>query len=97
MRQPQYLTNNPRYNTGVICYTSIYMAKQKKKRDKAYKGSGAAIVRPSVTRVSAVHRNPVHQWWIERKRVVKPILITVGVVIFIAVLIFEIIRLATSL
>ena len=73
------------------------MAKQKKKRDKAYKGSGAAIVRPSVTRVSAVHRNPVHQWWVDRKRIAKPILIAVGVAIFVVVLIFEIIRLATSL
>ena len=73
------------------------MVKTKKKRDKAYKGSGAAIVRPSVTRVSAVHRNRPHQWWVDHKRIAKPVLIAVGVVIFVVVLLFEIIRLATSI
>lgn len=73
------------------------MAKQKKKRDKAYKGSGAATTRPSVTRLSAVNRNPAHQWWVDHKRIAKPALIAVGVVIVIVVIIGEIIRLATGL
>jgi len=73
------------------------MAKQKKKRDKVYKGSGAAIVRPSVTKVTAVKRNPVHQWWVDNKRIAKPALIAAGVVAVVVILIFEIIRLATSL
>lgn len=70
--------------------------KNKKKRDKAYKGSGAAVVRPSVTRVSAVHRNPPHQWWVDHKRIAKPVLIAVGVIAFVVILIFELIRLAAS-
>lgn len=73
------------------------MAKQKKKRDKAYKGADAASVRPSVTRVSAVHRNPAHQWWVDHKRIAKPVLIAAGVLAIVVVLIFEIIRLATGL
>ena len=73
------------------------MAKTKKKRDKAYKGSGAAIVRPSVTRVSAVRRSPPHQWWVDHKRIAKPVLIATGVILFIVVMIFEIIRLSTGL
>ena len=56
------------------------MAKQKKKRDKSYKGSNAAVARPSVTRISAVHRNPAHQWWFDHKRVAKPVLIATGVI-----------------
>ena len=70
-------------------------SKQKKKRDKAYKGADAALVRPSVTRVSAVHRNPVHQWWVDHKRVARPVLIATGIVAVIVLLLIEIIRLAT--
>ncbi len=73
------------------------MAKSKKKRDKAYKGADAANVRPSVTRVNAVHRNVVHQWWVDHKRIAKPALIAAGVVLVIIVLIFEIIRLSNGL
>lgn len=73
------------------------MAKQKKKRDKSYKGSGAAVVRPSVTRVSAVKRNRAHQWWVDNKRIAKPVLIAAGVLAVVILLIFEIIRLATGL
>lgn len=71
--------------------------KQKKKRDKVYKGADAATVRPSVVRVSAVHRNKPHQWWIDNKRIAKPVLIAAGVLLIVVVLIFEIIRLATGL
>jgi hypothetical protein len=73
------------------------VAKQKKKRDKAYKGSGAAAVKPSVTRVSAVNRNKPHQWWVDHKKIAKPVLIAAGVLLVVVVLIFEVIRLATGL
>lgn len=69
------------------------MAKQKKKRDKAYKGSGAAANRPSVTRLSAVNRNRAHQWWVDNKRIAKPVLITAGVALIVIILLVEIIRL----
>lgn len=58
----------------------------KKKRNKQYKGSVAAI-RPSVTKVSAVKRNPAHQWWVDHKRIAKPVLITSGIVVAVIVVI----------
>jgi hypothetical protein len=69
------------------------MAKQRKKRTKKYTGADAAMTRPSVTRVQAVSRSRIGQWWHDRKRVVKPILIATAVVLVIAWLIFELIRL----
>lgn len=71
------------------------MTKVKKKRTKKYSGADAAMTRPSVTRVTAVHRNKLQLWWLDRKRVMKPALITGAVVLAIAWLIFELIR-ATS-
>lgn len=68
------------------------MAKQKKKRNKAYTGSDAAITRPTITRIEAVNRNKVSQWWFEKKRIAKPALIASGVVILIVWLIFELFR-----
>lgn len=68
------------------------MAKQKKKRNKAYSGADAAITRPVITRIEAVNRNKVSQWWFDRKRVLKPVLITSLVVLFVVWLIFELIR-----
>lgn len=68
------------------------MSKQKKKRNKRYQGAEAAKVRPTVTRVKAVNRNRLSQWWFERKRIAKPILITAAVVIALAILLFEILR-----
>lgn len=67
------------------------MAKQKKKRNKAYKGS--VTERPTITRVAAVHRSRPHQWWVDHKRVVRPILIGTGVVVLIIVIVTELIRL----
>ncbi|RYX79127.1 hypothetical protein EON76_00125 [bacterium] len=72
------------------------MAKQKKKRDKSYKGSNAAMARPSVTRISAVHRNPVNQWWFDHKRVAKPVLIAVAVVAVIVICVIQLVQLATG-
>ena len=69
------------------------MGKNKKKRDKAYKGSGAATVRPAVTRIEAVNRNRASQWWVDHKRIAKPAGIASGVVVVIVVLIAEAIRL----
>lgn len=68
------------------------MAKQKKKRNKAYTGADAAVTRPTITRIEAVNRNKVSQWWFEKKRVAKPALIAAGVVFVIGWLIYELIR-----
>lgn len=71
------------------------MAKNKKKRNKAYTGIDAAIKRPVITKVSAVNRSKLGQWWFERKKFIKPIAITSAIIIFIIILIFQIIRLAS--
>ena len=72
------------------------MAKQKKKRNKVYSGEGAKAAQPTVTRISAVHRNPVQQWWFEKKRIAKPAIIAVIVAIVVIWLLFELIRAITS-
>lgn len=60
----------------------------KKKRNKPYRGAGAATTKPSVTRVTAVNRNPVHQWWVDHQRVAKPVAIAggIGAVIIVSVI-----------
>lgn len=68
------------------------MAKQKKKRNKVYTGQGAAITRPTVTRVNAVKRNRLMQWWLDNKRVAKPVAITVAVAIVVVWLLVELVR-----
>jgi hypothetical protein len=71
------------------------MAKQKKKRNKQYTGVDAAVTRPSVTRISAVHRSPVKQWWFDNKRIARPVLIGVGVVLILVAVIVQIVSLAS--
>jgi len=72
------------------------MSKHKKKRNKIYTGEDAAITRPVITRVSAVNRSQIGQWWFDRKKTLKPVLITAGVVIFLILMIIEIIRIANG-
>jgi hypothetical protein len=70
--------------------------KQKKKRNKPYRGVDAAIDRPILTRISAANRNSVGQWWFEKKRIAKPIIIATAVVGIIVWLIVELIRISTN-
>jgi hypothetical protein len=70
--------------------------KQKKKRNKQYRGADAAMGRPTVTRISAANRSRLGQWWFERKRVLRPILIGVAIAIVIVWLIIELIRITTA-
>lgn len=72
------------------------MAKQKKKRTKKYTGQDAATARPTITRVTAVRRNKLQLWWLDRKRVLKPTLITAAVIAVVVLLIIEIIRLGSG-
>lgn len=72
------------------------MAKQKKKRTKKYSGSDAAMTRPTITRVEAVQRSKVGQWWHDRRRTLKPILIAGVVVLIIVWLIVELVRIITG-
>lgn len=72
------------------------MAKQKKKRNKVYTGADAKITRPSVTRVTAVKRNRAQQWWLDNKRIAKPVLIAAGIAIVVVWLVIELIRIASG-
>ncbi len=72
------------------------MAKQKKKRTKKYSGSDAAMSRPSITRVQAVSRSRIGQWWYDRKKVIRPAIITGAVVLVIIWLLIELIRVISN-
>lgn len=68
------------------------MAKQKKKRNKSYTGSGARVAKPQVTKVTAVKRNKLQLWWLERKRIIRPVAIAVIVIVAVIWLLSELIR-----
>ncbi|MFZ2126170.1 MAG: hypothetical protein WAV04_01535 [Candidatus Microsaccharimonas sp.] len=70
--------------------------KQKKKRNKVYQGADAAIVRPTVTKITAVNRSRIGQWWFDHKRIARPVLITTAIVAVVLILIFELIRIANA-
>lgn len=71
--------------------------KQRKKRNKVYTGVDAALSRPIVTKISAVNRNKVSQWWFDHKRIAKPIIIAVIVVTVVIILIVELVRISSGL
>lgn len=66
----------------------------KKKRNKQYKGSVQA--KPTIVKVSAVKRHPIHQWFVDRKRLIKPVGIGVGIAVFVVVLVVGLISVFTS-
>ena len=68
------------------------MVKQKKKRNKKYTGSEAKVTQPQVVRVQAVQRSKLGQWWFEKKKFSKPILIATGVVLVVVLLLTELFR-----
>ena len=79
-----------------VWYTRGIMGKNKKKRNKVYTGVDAAVTKPVITRITAVNRSKIGQWWFDNKRIAKPVLITSGVVIVIIVLILQIVRIASG-
>lgn len=72
------------------------MTKNKKKRNKVYRGKDAVMTHPVVTRVEATDRNKTAQWWFEKKRIARPIIITSLVVIAVIILILQMIRLVSG-
>lgn len=74
----------------------IMANKAKKKRNKVYTGVDAAVTRPTVTKISAVQRTKVGQWWFDHKRVAKPIIWATVIVAAIIWLIVELIRIANT-
>ncbi len=77
---------------GRFCYNKNNMSKNKKKRNKTYKGPGAAITRPVITKIEASNRSKLAQWFFERKKAIKTSAIIVAVILFIVVIVTEIIR-----
>lgn len=69
------------------------MSKPKKKRNKPYTGAGSNATRPQTIRIEAVKRSKLQQWWLDRKRVVKPVAITTLVVTLLAYFVYELLRL----
>lgn len=72
------------------------MARKTKKRNKKYSGAGAAQTQPAITRVSAVNRSRLSQWWLENKRIAKPVGIAVLVVLGLTWLIIELVRIVSG-
>lgn len=72
------------------------MKKQKKKRTKKYSGTDAAVTRQSITRVTAVKRNKLQLWWMDRRRILKPVLITAAVVVVVVWLVIELVRIVSG-
>ncbi len=71
----------------------LHMGKNKKKRHKAYTGANAAITTPVITRIEAVNRNKLAQWWFDNKKIAKPVAIATGVVFFLIIIVVQIISL----
>lgn len=71
------------------------MAKKQKKRNKVYTGAGASAATPTITRISAVHRSAIGQWWFDRKKILRPILIAAGVALVVIWLIIELVGILT--
>lgn len=72
------------------------MSKNKKKRNKIYAGADAAITKPVITRIEAVQRSKIGQFWFEKKKLLKPILITSGIAIAVIILVLQIVRIASG-
>lgn len=68
------------------------MAKTKKKRNKAYRGAGAKSAAPHVVKVEAIDRSKPRQWWHEKKRIARPIIITTLVALVVVWLVWELLR-----
>lgn len=69
------------------------MAKQKKKRSKKYTGADAKTSQPQIVRIQAVKRSKFGQWWFEKKKFRKPVLIASAIVLVLVFLIVELVRL----
>jgi hypothetical protein len=72
------------------------MGKNKKKRNKVYRGEDAAMTRPVITKISAVNRSKLGQWWFDRKATMVPMLKIAGIIFVIILIIFEIIQIASG-
>ncbi len=63
------------------------MAKVKKKRNKKYQGQSSTNSSPRTIRVRAVKRNKLQQWWFEKGKLFKPLIISGLVLLAIVILV----------
>ncbi|TWP07954.1 hypothetical protein EUA76_02375 [TM7 phylum sp. oral taxon 350] len=66
----------------------------KKKRNKKYQGS--KVVKPTTIKITAKNRSFISLWWKEKKVALKPMLSLFLIILILAVLIFEIIKIAIN-
>lgn len=74
------------------------MSKRPKKRNKPYRGEDAKVTgvdgqnKPIVHHYEAINRNPLNQWLYDKRRLIKPVSIGVGVVLFLVLVIYGLIQ-----
>lgn len=66
----------------------------KKKRNKKYQGS--KVVKPTTIKITAKNRSFISLWWKEKKVALKPILSLLLIILILAILIFEIVKIAIN-
>ena len=66
----------------------------KKKRNKKYQGS--KVVKPTTIKIAAKNRSFISLWWKEKKVTLKPMLSLLLIILILAILIFEIVKIAIN-
>ena len=56
-------------------------SKTKKKRNKRYTGNDSVATKPVITRVTASNRSRKAQWWYERRKLAKPLIIALVILL----------------
>lgn len=75
---------------------NIDMSKQKKKRNKQYSGVGSTSSQPTVTKITAVNRTRLGQWWFENKKLIKTVATALIVIATLILIVVEIINIASG-
>ena len=66
----------------------------KKKRNKKYQGR--KVTKPTTIKITAKNRSFISLWWEEKKVVLKPMLSLLLIILILAILIFEIVKIAIN-
>ena len=66
----------------------------KKKRNKKYQER--KVTKPTTIKITAKNRSFISLWWKEKKVALKPMLSLLLIILILAILIFEIVKLAIS-
>lgn len=66
----------------------------KKKRNKKYQGR--KVTKPTTIKITAKNRSFISLWWEEKKVTLKPMLSLLLIILILAILIFEIVKIAIN-